>query len=105
MSITKNRGTLDTNTLEQLLVDGKFDEAKKMLNEYLSADLTKEEKGAIYVAFVMTYVSVMNRVYDKYNEALDETISNLEFIDKRKKEVSEKIEMGRLKDEIKKMAN
>lgn len=95
---------LDADRLEQLLVDGKFDDAKKMLNEYLSADLSKEEKGAIYVAFVMTYVSVMNKVYDQYNEALDETISNLNFIDQTKKEVNEKIDLARIKNEAKKLA-
>lgn len=95
---------LDTNTLEQLLVDGKFEAAKKMLNEYINADLPKEVKGAAYVAFVTTYVSVMNKIYDQYNQALDETIAGLTLIDKKEKELNERVDLARVKGEIKKMS-
>jgi|GEM_PF-2211573 len=98
-----NRVALDTNTLEQLLVDGKFDVAKGMLNDYINADLPKEVKGAAYVAFVMTYVSVMNKVYDQYNQALDETIAGLTLADKKEKELTERIDLARVKNDIKKM--
>lgn len=102
--MAKGVTVLDTNALEQLLVDGNFDAAKKMLDGYLNSDLSREIKGAAYVAFVMTYVSVMNRVYEKYNQALDETIANLNFADQKEKEVSEKIQLAKVKSDIKKMA-
>ncbi len=92
---------LDTNALEQMLVDGKFDDAKKLLNGYLSADLPKEVKGAAYVAFVMTYMSVMNRIYENYQQALDETLTGIQMLNKKEKEVSEKIDLARVKNEIK----
>lgn len=102
--MAKGVTALDTNALEQLLVDGNFDAAKKMLDGYLNSDLSREIKGAAYVAFVMTYVSVMNRVYEKYNQALDETIANLNFADQKEKEVGEKIQLAKVKSDIKKMA-
>ncbi len=97
-----SRVALDTNTLEQLLVDGKFDAAKVMLNEYINSDLSREVKGAAYVAFVTTYVSVMNKIYDQYNQALDETIAGLTLADKKEKEMTERVDLARVKNEIKK---
>lgn len=99
-----NGVALDTNTLEQLLVDGKFDAAKGILNDYINADLPKEVKGAAYVAFVMTYVSVMNKIYDQYNQALDETIAGLKLIDTKEKQLTDRVDAARVKNEIKKLS-
>lgn len=91
----------DIEQLESLLNARQWDKAKALLNSFLQADISEEEKGGIYVSFVTTYLSVMNRINDEYESALDDAISTVKALNEKEKEVKTKIDLARIKNEIK----
>ena len=86
----------NANELKDLLVQEKWDEAKNLLEAYLSAPLTKEEKGAAYVAFVMTYIDVMHRLNRDYEDKLNEALESLQVIDVAEQELTDKINAAKI---------
>ncbi|MDO8601943.1 MAG: hypothetical protein Q7R62_02355 [bacterium] len=101
---TMTKPQFDTEQLESLLNARQWQKAKALLNSFLQAEITQEEKGAIYVAFVTTYLSVMNRISAEYEAALDDAITNVKVLNAKEKEVHTKIDLARVKNEIKQMS-
>jgi len=65
--------------LSELLDAQKWDEAKELLDSYLNAPLSLEEKGAAYVAFVTTYLEMVNRVQEQYLAELDNLLEQIKI--------------------------
>lgn len=98
---TMTTPVFDIEQLESLLNAREWAKAKALLNSFLQADISEEEKGAMYVAFVTTYLSVMNRINDEYEAALDDAISTVKALNEKEKEVNTKVDLARIKNEIK----
>lgn len=94
---------LDTKKLEALLAKENWAEAKKLLEDYLSSDLTPEEKGAAYVKFASVYLDVMNRLNEAYKETLEEAVAFGEEVKAKEKEIREKAGASAVKEQIKKL--
>ena len=94
----------NTEQLESLLNAREWAKAKALLNSFLQSNVSQEEKGAMYVAFVTTYLSVMNRINEEYESALDDAISSVKALNVSEKEVHTKIDLARVKNEIKDMS-
>src|SRR3989338_11189095 len=93
--------TLDPKHLESLLEEGKYDEAKKVLEGYFSAELTEEEKGAAYVDFARIYMEVMTKLNKSEEALLDEEIAQLKAINSAEKDAEKHLDLNRLQKEIK----
>lgn len=91
----------DVKNLEQLLENGKWDEAKEALDDLLKADLTDQEKGALLVNFGLIYTEVMGRINQRYLEALEEAEAVLKELNTKEKETVEGIELARVENTIK----
>jgi uncharacterized membrane protein len=102
---TMTNPVFDIDHLESLLNARQWNKAKELLNSFLQADISEEEKGAMYVAFVTTYLSVMNRINDEYESALDDAIATVKTLNEKEKEVKTKIDLARIKNEAKKLAS
>jgi hypothetical protein len=98
-----NTAVFNIDQLESHLNAREWDKAKSLLNEYLRSEISDDEKGAIYVAFVTTYLSVMNRINAEYEAALDDAISTIQAVNKKEKEINDQIDLARVKNEIKQM--
>ncbi len=92
----------DEKKLKILLEEKKFDEAKNFLEDYFkNLELTDEEKGAIYVNYASVYMQVMNDLNRQYSENLDEALNVLKKIDAKESEVNDKIDLAKVRSEIK----
>lgn len=102
---TMAKPIFDTEQLESLLNARQWTKAKALLDSFLEAEISQEEKGAMYVSFVTTYLSVMNRINAEYEAALDEAIASVKILNEKEKEVHTKVDLARVKNEIKKMSD
>src|SRR3989338_1524189 len=93
--------TLDPKHLEVLLEEGKYGEAKNVLEGYFSTELTEEEKGAAYVDFARIYMEVMTKLNKSEEALLDEEIAELKAINAGEKDAVKNIDLNRLKKDIK----
>lgn len=91
----------DIHKLESHLNAREWDKAKALLNEYLHSEVSEEEKGAMYVTFVTTYLAVMNRINAEYESALSDAITTVKAINEKEKEVNKRIDLARIKNEAK----
>lgn len=98
---TTAKPAFDAQQLESLLNAREWEKAKVLLNSFLESDVSQEEKGAMYVSFVTTYLSVSNRISAEYESALDDAISTVKSLNVKEKEVHTKIDLARVKNEIK----
>lgn len=97
---------LDEKKLTQLLDAEQWDEAGNLITAYLdSIELTPEEKGGAYLQFAATYLGVMNTLNEEYQKNLDQAIEGLKALEKTEKEINNRIDLGRVKSEIKRMSN
>ena len=67
--------------VEQLLKEGKKEEAKAALKEFFAQDLSKEEKGKVYVDLLMTYLKISNDLNRRYLETLNQASKSLDELD------------------------
>lgn len=99
-------GHLNQQQLAQLLEAEQWDEAGNLITRYLDQlSLTKEDKSKAYLQFAATYLGVMNALNDAYERNLEEALSGLKALEKKEKEINEKIDLARVRGDIKKMSN
>jgi hypothetical protein len=94
--------TLNIDRIRELLEQGDVDGARSLLRKVIDAPLSDKEKGGIYVEFARVYLEVMNRINERYEKVLDETIAQLKEINKDEAAAIKDIDLKRLKHEIKK---
>ena len=95
----------DKQKLAGYIRQDKWQEAKKLLDSYLNSDLSLEEKGAVYVAFVTTYLEIMGKINEGYEAILDELLSEIKTLDEQEKELDEKIRLTHLESDIDDLVN
>jgi len=78
--------------LQELLDAQKWDQAKELLDSYLNSPLSLEEKGAAYVAFVSTYLEMVNRIQEQYLNELDKLLESIKVIKRQELEVVDELE-------------
>jgi hypothetical protein len=91
---------IDTEKLEKLMEEEKWDEARQMLEDFFASEMTPEEKGAIYTNMAMVYMKVMNRINEQYEKALDDAIDVLKEINKTESEVLDNINIHNIRKQI-----
>ncbi len=65
----------NTVELEALLEKHDFVGAKKIIDEVIDQDLTKEEKGAAYVKLATIYLNMTNKINAQYIQQLDNALA------------------------------
>ncbi|HEY4506097.1 MAG TPA: hypothetical protein VJJ24_01455 [Candidatus Paceibacterota bacterium] len=71
---------IDTKEIEMLLEAEKWEEARTLLDSYMSRPLTDKEKGEIYTNFAEVYLRVQNDLNKRYEEVLDDAIATAKDI-------------------------
>lgn len=95
----------DTQKLAGYIKADKWQEAKKLLDSYLNSDLSLEEKGAAYVAFITTYLEIMGKINEGYEAILDEVLSEIKTLDEKEKELDQKIRLAHIESDIDQLIN
>lgn len=91
---------IDTKNIEQLLIEKKYDEVRKIITELTSAKFSDEEKGAVLVGISSIYLDISNAINANYRDALKEVIASMKEIDKAENSVSEKIKLEEVRRKL-----
>ncbi|MDO8564393.1 MAG: hypothetical protein Q7R88_00160 [bacterium] len=77
--------------IEQLLADGKQDEARAVLREALMQPLSDEERGALLVGFAAAYLALQSSVNEMHRDILTEEVETLEKISSLQNSIDENL--------------
>jgi hypothetical protein len=91
----------DQNKLEKLVEENKLEEAKVMLDQYLNAPQTEEEKTEMYIEYTKLYLEITKKIQEQYIESLKGIVSDLEEIDSMRKDVEKEEELLNVRDSLK----
>ncbi len=94
---------LNNELFNQLLNEGKYQEAKEILKSFVDSEWTKEDEGAYYVDLVTKYINMSNTINEAYIEELIELKQALEDLDQIQNEADKNTELSRIRDEISKL--
>jgi hypothetical protein len=73
---------IDTTKLSQLMDDGKWEEAKKLLDEHILAMPDEEARSAAHLHLASMYVKIMNGINRDYLATLDDAIAAMKDLKK-----------------------
>jgi hypothetical protein len=93
--------TLNTDRLHKLISEGRWEEAKTLLDSHLNSALTEEERGAIYTKFASIYMQINTELNNAYQESLAQAVDILKKINEKEKELSMKQGQKSIKENIK----
>ncbi len=91
---------LDNVQFNELLSQGKYDEAKALLKTFINSEWTKEDQGEYYVNLVEEYIELSNNINKAYITELLQIKKSLEELDNIESEVDKSFELKRIRDEI-----
>ena len=91
-----------TDQIYKLLDENKPDEAKKVLKEMLSGEMSSEEKGKALVDTTMTYMSIMTDINEKYVALLNERLQELEKATTGIDSAKQSIGLAKTREEVQK---
>ncbi len=91
---------IDLDQLEQFFVKNDVEQARTLLGDYLAQDLTSEQKAATYVSLAQLYMRIMTNLNERENELLNETLSNLQDVDKAETAASEGMDLATIRSKL-----
>ena len=94
---------LNTADLEKMMKEGKWDKDESILDEYLSGELSQEEKGEAYVNFAQIFARVNNHFSKQYLGNMQSTLGALRKIKSKDAEVDAGISVAKVQEKIQKM--
>lgn len=84
---------IDIKKIEELVSDGKIDEAKALMKAAIEAKPSEAETGALLTMVASVYMQMINSVNKKYAEILDETLGAINKIDVASADVDHKLKI------------
>jgi len=94
---------LNNDEFNQLLSQGKIDEAKQLIKDFINSEWTEADQGEHYVDLITSYIKMSNTVNEAYIAELLEIKEALEKIDQIKDEAEKDRELGKIRDQINKL--
>jgi hypothetical protein len=87
---------IDIKKLENLLSEGRHEEAGSLIKEAFSKDLDGKEKGQLLFSAARAHMKLVNSINDKYISVLKDAIKAAEDLDKFESKVSDQISLDQL---------
>lgn len=69
--------TIDTQKLDELIKKGDFVAAKKAIDDFVTGELTEEQRAEAFVHLTSTYLDISNKHTTEYIAKLDEAMQML----------------------------
>jgi hypothetical protein len=91
---------IDYEQLFKFIEAGDNESAGKLIDSYLSAEVTAEEKGAMYMAMASAYMEMQNRINERYADILEENTAELKRMDEEEKLLLEDIDLTAARNQI-----
>ena len=91
---------IDTNKLAEYLKNKKFDEAKKMLEDFVKSPMTEEEQGGVLASAVIRHMELMNSIEKEYIDSMQELLNELKELDKKGAEIKDKDALDKVRSKL-----
>jgi hypothetical protein len=91
---------IDTQKLENLLVEGKKDESREYIKSIIQAPLSKSERGDAIIQMTTAYMSIMNKINAEHKSLLEETLAELKEVNKLETSMNEDIDLKKVRAEL-----
>jgi|GEM_PF-2135016 len=91
---------IDNQQFNDLIKQGKLDEAKKLLKEFFAGDWDKSDEGEYYVNLITEYMEMSNTINTAYIQHLQEIKKQLDELDEIKNETDKQHAIGDIKKQI-----
>jgi hypothetical protein len=87
--------------LEQLIQDRNMEEAKKMVGEYLSQELSPTERAEAYTTIAQIYLRTSNSLDEKYLENSEQMVDALEDLQTMESGLKDQIDLSETRKSLK----
>lgn len=91
---------METERLEQLMNEEKWEEARALLRDYLNTAPTEEERGEYFVQIASVYLRVMNKINEQYASLLDDSVEMMRQFNTREGEMQKQGDIQQAKDQL-----
>ncbi|MDD2646769.1 MAG: hypothetical protein PHV78_03035 [Patescibacteria group bacterium] len=92
---------INVEQLEKLLAEGKQEEVKNLLQDYLSQDLSEADKGSTYLNLASIYMQVVNKFNKRYLDSLNNAIEAIKDINREGQVIDDKAALSIARAKIK----
>lgn len=90
----------DTEKFEALIEAKRFDEAKALLKQTLSQDLTSAQEGALYTQLAMAQLQLNNAMNRRYKAVLENVVEGLNGLKKIESGLDDKINLASVRGKL-----
>ena len=92
---------VDVEKFKQLLSDGKKEEAKEYLEEFLASEISEEEQAQALIALASAHMEIQNAANREYLQMLDYAIAQLSNLQKRHNSLGDAINLAQVRKKLK----
>lgn len=93
---------MEIEQLKQLFAEGKTEEAKEALEEFLANQISPEEQGEALVALAYMHMEIQNAANREYIQILDYAIAKLSSLKKQKNSLSDAVNLAGVRTQLSK---
>jgi hypothetical protein len=94
---------LDSTKFNQLLSEGKTEEAKQLLRDFIDSEWTKDDDGEYYVGLITEYINKADAINEVYLDELKNISRQLQELDDISNVTEKNAALGKIRDDIAKL--
>ncbi len=91
---------MDTDQFKKLLAEGKQEEAKDLLEEFLAESVSPQEQGKVILAMVTAHVEAQNTINEEYLRILKNAAIEMSEINKRESKLGDAIDLAKTRKQL-----
>lgn len=95
--------TIDNEQFDLLLSEGKYEEAKQLLKDFIDSEWTKDDEGEYYVGLIEEYLKMSNAINQAYLDEVAEIEAQLKQLDEIQSDADKNVALNNIRDDIAKM--
>lgn len=94
---------IDFENLGKLLEEGRFDEARPIIEEFFNSEMTAEEKSAAYVNLALLDTKVRNKINESYVKEMENLIALSDEVQEKGNSIRKQLDLKETRGRIQKI--
>lgn len=94
---------LNKGLFDQLIAEKKFTEAKELLRQFFSEEISEVDEGEYYVNLMTEYLEMSNVINRAYIEEMQDIKQNLEVLSEAKQKFHKDFDIDQVRKDISEM--
>lgn len=91
---------MDSEQVENLIAQENWTELKSLLQTELAAELTPEERGAVYVNVMRVYLDVTSRLNREYSQEMQTIIDSLQKVGRAEQTAMDDVDLAAARSKL-----